>query len=71
MQLSLTMLQKRSVVIKTLDGSYSGVVDWTEERGVWITLASSQPSPPGAPNQLNLKLFFPFNQMLWLAVAGQ
>ena len=69
MEPNIATLRKREVTIKTSSGSYQGTVGIVEENGIWITLAPGQQAPEGAPASMNLKMFFPFAQMHWLATA--
>jgi hypothetical protein len=71
MEPNIATLSRQDVTIKTGSGTYQGKVGMIEESGIWITLAPGRPSPDGAPQTMNLKMFFPFAQMHWLAVAGK
>ena len=68
--INTALLRNKDVTIKTSSGSYQGTVSNVEGRGMWITLAPGRPVPEGAPATMNLKMFFPFAQMHWLAVDG-
>ncbi len=71
MEPNVASLMKREVTMKTSSGTHQGTVGIIEENGIWITLAPGRPSPEGKPVSMNLKMFFPFAQMHWLATADR
>jgi hypothetical protein len=69
MRRSIAQLQKQKVSIHTADGkTYTGEVDLSDDNGVWVAIDPTS-APSGAPAVLRVRVYFPFAQMMWLAVA--
>ncbi len=64
---SVAQLQNQTVTVKTIEGAYTGTLDLSDDNGVWIAFGMSAPLPAGAPARSNMRIYFTFAQMIWLA----
>ena len=70
MRRALNMHINQRVTVRTVDGAYSGTLDLVEESGAWLAVDAAC-IPSGAPPSMNIRLFVPFAQMVWLAAPDQ
>ena len=70
MRRTTATLTNQQVTVRSGDTTCTGECDLQEDHGIWVKMNAAQ-APAGIPRGLYVRLFFPFAQMQWLAVADE